>query len=599
MTKDKGQMNATSVFGLEVAEKVIFGDYVMMTHEVPPPSPGLNTIDWPDHGGKGAYCRMLSERNQNVSLSQLMKQPMQWPDIVTHNGLSGRLSLITGKIVPAAPGRYDRKEYYEIKPGSDGGRYRGRQKLRNIKSIYDQFALPYRPGSLYPALRQVWIPLTGDRAFGNFCRTLCAREGLAAVHVRLKVTRPQDGLLLYKVCVEFGYREEQTQKVNEAALAKHIMGTYLRCMVPDQVKQLLEELGDTSYKGDPIPRIKCRFDAIEALRPYQQAIDESLFQRGAAYPGDTFLIVCDEAAYRHLMPYYGPTVHSVWAKIRALAETSAELFAGRQGKTDLIQRVIVPVEEFARLAAELIPGLKEFADAVLRWIYENPGKSVAMVLVPVIITGGLAVAIEPALLAAEALIAEEALIATELTAGETIGAEMIGTLGRTALPQALVETSSGSAVASMTASRAVAMTFEEVALAQLGGAGAAANTTSNVVPLLTAMKAAAPHVMQKAGLAAAAGVAVMTFSAQAYADPSRSGTPGSAKGAGTLIAEHTSGIYMVPERAMPVGPSRGPVKDSLINIHDYGQTRQNSGSLRPAERLPPLKVRYLGKVTIS
>ncbi|SIR83766.1 hypothetical protein [Micromonospora avicenniae] len=614
--KDRGQLNGTQIFGLDIAEKVIFEHYVTITNQAAFLQAVLDQRDWPDHGGKRNYSEMLAARNKHVTVEQLMAERMQWPDIVTHDGVSAPpiAALLNSLILspaagagPAAPkpalprGRH---EFYEIKPDSDTGRQRGLAKLENITRVYRKYRLPYRPGDYYPPYgKEVKIPLPVNRLFVVLCGTLLARHGFKAIRMALQVRREVRGLLLYKICVEMDSDDGSRRKVLVKALAKHIMAAYVYCLAPERFKDLQLELGDTSYEGDAVPRIKCRFDVIDQLRPFQSGIEEAMFQRGLVLPGEEWLLVCDEAAHRQLVPLPGPNVDTLWEQFRKQAEAWAELLGGRRGVAMLRQDVLVKVEEMARMANMAVPGLKEFANAVIRWINEHPYLAVTLVVVPVVVTGGLAVAIDAGLLAGGAL------AAAELSGGELVGANMIGGLGRTALPQLVVEAGSGPQVALATASRGAALTFQDVALAQVGGAGGAANTTSNVVPLLTtAMRAAAP--VARAAAAAAGGIAVMTFSTQAYAatsapppappaeaQPEQPQTTVKAPDPKHLIAEVSSGVYVVRAMAAHRG-SRDPVKGDLINIHDYGQTRNHQDLFRSPEPPPPLKVRYLGRITV-
>lgn len=251
------------------------------------------------------------------------------------------------------------------------------------------------------------IPLPVNRVFVMLCGTLLARHGITAIRLALKVRRERRGLLLYKICVEMDSEDRRELRTLTKALAKHIMAVYVYCLAPERFKDLQRELGDTSFEGDAVPRIRCTFDAIDPLRPFQAGIAEAMFQRGLALPGEQWLLVCDEAAYRQLVPLPGPTVDTLWDRFRTQAEAWAELLGGKRGVSMLRQDVLVKVEELARLANAAVPGLKEFANAVLRWISDHPYLTVALVVVPVVVTGGLAVAIDAGLLVGGALAAAE------------------------------------------------------------------------------------------------------------------------------------------------------------------------------------------------
>jgi hypothetical protein len=602
-SRDKGQMSGVATFGLDIAEKVIFEHYVQVTNGSEFTAAVLEEADWPDHGGKRNYVDMLVRRNKNVNADKLMARRMQWPDIVTHNGIkTSSVAMLVDSFRPLTyrpavksslpRGRY---EYYEIKPDSPSGKSRGVEKLKNIDSVYSDFQLPYKPGKYYPPPGQddLRIPLPVNRMFVVVCGTILARHGIRKIELTLKVRRHQDGLLLYMICVSIDTDDKKKKSKSFAKeFTRHIMAVYLYCLAPERYKDLLLELGDTSYEGDALPRIHCTFDVIPELKPFTSLIETGMYERGLVFPGEEWLLCCDESVYRHLVPFPGPNVETLWAGFSKQAEAWAEYLGGKKGVDVLRQQVLVKVEELARLANLAVPGLKEFANAVIRWIHDHPYATVALIVVPIVVTGGLAAVIDAGVLAGGAL------FAAEMSGGELVGAQMVGGVGRTALSTAVVEATSGPGVAAATAARGV-LTFEGVA-AQYGGAGIAANDT---LPFVTAALQAAKPIVTKTAIAAGM-LAVMTFSTQAYAATSGAPTNQNAESSASsttrrpqIIAETSAGIYIVRALAAHRG-ARDAIKGEPINIHDYGLIRDYSDFSKEPEIPPRQMVRYLGRVAV-
>lgn len=594
---DVGQLNGTALFGLHGAEPAIFNDYVETTNGLDIAAmPGFHDSDWEDAGSKSHYVDLMCRWNQHIDRAKFEAERMPWPDIVTSDGVSVRTPKFLKVLRPAgsrvAPpklprGRY---EYYEIKPDSPTGRAAGIIKLNRLAELYGplRYRVRHKPGEFYPEGGATEIPLVMTGAFVYLLCVLMLRMRLAAVRVFLTVRRPFPGLLLYKICIEIDIDDERKDQVLAKALAKHIAAAYVITSIADEkiVQPLLKELGDYKFEGDPLPRIRCAFDVVDQLRPWTGDLADAMYMRGIAYPGEEWMICCDEAFYQALItpPYRGPTVDSLWQALRTQAETWAEFLGGKRAKAALQNEVIFKAEEIGRLAESAYPGVKEVADGVLKWMGENKAATIAIILLPLVVTAGVAALVEAGVLAG-------AVLAGELTAAEGTSLAIAGNVGRIAMTESVAGAALSTDVAAVSAFRGF-QTAAQVA-AQIGSLGTAANTN--------AIASALPHVgtVVRGISAAAAGITLMTVSTQA-----RAATSGSSQGAtstpatGTVIAQHTSGLYLV----RPLATGRGddlnprPGKGKLINLREHSEVPAPTGRPEPPARL---SARYLGKVSVS
>lgn len=174
------------------------------------------------------------------------------------------------------------RTYYEIKPDSESGRRAGEAKLKRLRNQLRGAGLrQYRPGSSYPRTS----PRVFDLSHGVY-RYMA--DGPAITRIWLEVKRRQNGLLVYKLCVEGEWGRVKTRA---AAL-----------------KMLAHVLVNLEKRG------------VQVTAQLQQALAVE-FERGV--------------------------VRSVE---RVAARTAAE-HAG-EAATRQAPRVVVPAEEFARKAAQ-------------------------------------------------------------------------------------------------------------------------------------------------------------------------------------------------------------------------------------------------------
>lgn len=120
-----------------------------------------------------ALVGFLRRKNAHVSdeaISQLGKSYLKRPDI-----------LIDSKLV---------KAYYEIKPDSDSGRYKGRIKIQKISAYMDRYEFPYTIG------KDLGID---EIEVGNTALSTQGRSIPIGLTLSLKCV---NGVILYKLCIE-------------------------------------------------------------------------------------------------------------------------------------------------------------------------------------------------------------------------------------------------------------------------------------------------------------------------------------------------------------------------------------------------------------
>jgi hypothetical protein len=635
-SREPGSGIPVAQFGQHVAESAIFEDYVACTNQEPFLTVMLrsNPVDWTDKGSKGEYADFVKARNPRLDRDAFYRATTKWPDIVTHNGFVWppglplpRPTLLTGALamgvraVDIMPrGRF---EYYEIKPDSDTGRDDGIGKLAEIEPVMrdPRFRLRYVAGTTYPSPAQTRVDFPYDDVFRKLANDAIRRGRFTSVQVYLAVRRERPGLLLYKLCIELKLEDEDeaNAEILAKAVAKHLFGTLIATTMPERYPETTAKLGDHSFEGDRVPKIKCRFDVLDALRPWTGRLSETIWSRGLASPGESYYVCCDENFYLNLVgpAYQGPTAESLWRQLRERALLWADVYGGKPATGLLEKEVIVKAEDVARLAMDAFPGLKPLADRIVRWIHEHPYETVAIVMLPLLLTTGLAVAVEAGLIGG-------ALLTGELTGGEMA---MVGGMGRMAAGRVVTTQAFGREAARYAAEETLRAASREAA--RQGARQAAQQATRQVVE--QASKRAGEQIARQVGgkvipfgraaqqlgtLAKAAslplvgGSVLMGYSVQARAatTPAAGGRApgaepqpgGGAAVPGTdpegLIADDMSLLYLLRPLATPTTVQR-LVPGALVDLNQIGQTTM--ASLPPT--FPPrrLMAYYLGRVTIT
>ena len=586
--RQKGTTIQVTDFGRHVAETVIFEHYVECTNQqtflesiLDPDSP-----DWTDKGAKGEYADYIKLRNPRIDRDAFFKATGQWPDIVTHNGYSWppgvpmkpptKQSIALPKQALAGGlatrGRY---EYYEIKPDSVSGRDDGIEKLADIWRVMGdpRFGLRYQPGTTYPSPRSVRIEMPTDSIFRKEVVDLQRRfPSISKVSLHMQVRRDVPGLLLYRLCIDIVIEDdnENRAEVMAKSVAKHLYATLLATNMPERYP----ELGATDHRfdGDRIPRIRCRFDVIEQLKPWQERLSEVIWSRGLAYPGEQFYLCCDERFYLNLVGpgYVAPTAERLWQSMRDRAKTWAEVYGGKAGAALVEKEVLLRAEDIARMALSAYPGLKPMADDIVRWIDLHPYETVAIIMLPFLITAGVAAAVELGVIGGTAAFGE-------IVAGETL--QTAGTLGTRFV---MNETTMAQAVPAQVARAGAfrgATTIPAVAkqVAQATGA--------KVIPITRALQKVAP-LTKAAGFPLVGGAVLMGYSVQAHA----------ATNPDQVVADDMSWLYLVKPLATSPGNEK-LVPGRAVDLNRIGRTRM-------AEQIPEYPPRrldayYLGKVTVS
>jgi hypothetical protein len=593
-----GQTTGASQFGKKAAELPIIHDYVSKTN------PGANWVvalvagetdkDWWDKGGlKKPYYDVLINRHSHVVRADLEADDPQIPDVLTFNGLSFFRSIGPGLFDSPVSGRH---EYYEIKPDNKKGIKDGQDKLESVEKMYarKKYRLPYKRGSFYPhpdrlvAQSPIEIRIALNSAFRYHINILLNRGGLRLIRLYLQLRRPEDGLLLYKLCIELedDDKKRNRQKVITKALAKNVYATYLASHYPQDFARIEPELGDYSYEGDKLPQIRCSWNVMDELGPLTTKLETMMYVRGIALPGDTYVVCCEEVMYQYLVRTM--TVQDVWETIKSTAR-SRLVSVGQGALWAQVQPVFLQTEDAASLAQKWVAqksliDLEGTANALLDFVRKNPGTAVAIALAPLFICAGVAALLEVGMLAA-AVGGSEAGISAAGTG------QVVGGLGRVALAeQILLGTRTGAGVPSLLSSAAIR-------------AALAGGTAANDVVLANAM--AGTGLTTAVGRAAvAAAFLLMSVHTQAYAMGSKPTDPVAAPAIppnAIPFAEHVSGLFIVPAKEAP--RMKPPGKGNMVNLRDVGEVPDprdvTQPSYNPFAPLPAIWVRYLGRVSIS
>jgi hypothetical protein len=593
-----GQTTGASQFGTKAAELPIIQNYVKQTN------PGANWVvalllgetdkDWWDKGGlKKPYYDVLIKRHSNVVRADLEADDPQIPDLLTLNGLSFFRSLGPGLFDSPVSGRH---EYYEIKPDNDNGTKAGRKKLDSIEKMYasKKYRLPYKRGSIYPhadrlvAQNPIEIPIALNSAFRYHIDILLKRGGLRLIRLYLHLRRPQDGLLLYKLCIELedDDKKRNRQKVITKALAKNVYATYLATHYPQDFARIEPELGDYSYEGDKLPQVRCSWNVVDELGPLTAKLETMMYVRGIALPGDSYVVCCEEVMWQYLVRTM--TVQDIWDRIKSTARNRL-VSVGQGALWAQVEPLFLQTEDAASLAQKWVAqksliDLEGTANALLDFVRKNPGTAVAIALAPLFICAGVAALLEVGMLAA-------AVAGSEAGVSATATGQVISGLGRVALAeQILLGTRAGAGVPSLLSSAAVR-------------AALAGGTAANDVVLANAM--AGTGLTTAVGRAAvAAAFLLMSVHTQAYAMGSKASGPSPA---GTIppntkpFAEHVSGLFIVPAKEAP--RMKPPEKGKVVNVRDLGEVPDprdvTTPGYNPFDPLPAMWARYLGRVSIS
>ncbi|MBY9080769.1 hypothetical protein KIH86_13480 [Paenibacillus sp. HN-1] len=298
-------------FGERIAEVPIIIDYLLETGALSSvdPEKALATLaqtsleDWWDKRNKEDYVGMLIGRHPHLKnkRDKLMKDNFQWPDISSF--------------------KRDRKEYYEIKPHSSSGIRDGRDKMKNLKSMYGRYGLGfYNPGTLYPRNGKKKIKLLSKFRFSLkylLDLELEAELGVDIFEIYLEVIRKEDGILLYKFCVEFRLKKkkEQLAKYAAARILTHFIRTTTVTLEQEQIRRILTAAGNleiVEVDEKPVPRrepisaitnvfevppLKLRWETVaDELGGSKDGIRGAMYSRFIGKPGERYFL-CGDAGY--------------------------------------------------------------------------------------------------------------------------------------------------------------------------------------------------------------------------------------------------------------------------------------------------------------
>lgn len=596
-SQEGGRQSGTGLLG-NLVEMPIVRHYIAETNRIPL---GLTALvsdhDWWDTGSEEEYIKILLKRHKHLKRSMFPSQTFQWPDILTFNGVTLFTSIpgASGGRPQSVPLVRGRHEFYEIKPDSDTGKRDGDLKLVGIIDNYrpKNWALPYRPGDTYPAAGEKNLALPLNRQFTYLAQLFMKNYNIKHVRIYLQVRRSKPGLLLYKICIEIETDDKRRQQALAKAAAKHLYAAFVVCHAPLRFKAIEQELGDYSFEGEKIPRIRCAFSVLEQLAPLKQSIEQALYMRGIAYPQETWMLYCDEPYYQRLVaPPPSVRVREIWQKLTIQAERWTNYAAGSAGWAE-VKPLILKAEAAAVHFEELFPGSEDFVNHVLSWIHDHPYEVIAIVTVGIILTASVAALIEAGLLAAT-------LTAAEVTVVESSAPTVISGLGRIAMTESVAGQTFGVQVARGAAARGLLKATE--VSGQIGGLGQAANETSILVRTLS--NPAVIDAVKKAGVGIAASVVLgVNISTARAAGSSKSPAATTTdkpdeKSEGPLIAHTISCLRAVRQRLGPGDALRPPYKGELVDIGAFADKPLNVGDVtfeRPAKVL----MRYVGSVTVT
>jgi hypothetical protein len=115
-------------------------------------------------------------------------------------------------------------EFYEVKPNSNSGLSKGRDKIRSVSAFCGTFGLPYNAGIFYQPdeMQNLWFN----------------RQGFIETEVTLHWFRREPGLILYEICIERRARNPLPSPVAKAV---------------NETLNMLLIIGALSGDGIPIP----------------------------------------------------------------------------------------------------------------------------------------------------------------------------------------------------------------------------------------------------------------------------------------------------------------------------------------------------------
>jgi hypothetical protein len=321
-------------FGNVIAEPLIFKDYTRCTGGNPI---GPGETDWWDEGPLHLrvprYIEVLNRRHdiRKVHLQELYKGvgkgSLQIPDILTFRG---RQVTYAGPTAVAT-----RHEFYEIKPRSESGMRDGLSKIANIQktflycnAVLGAKNLHYQKGLTYPTKREwprgiVRLPMLKlwrghQQSWQRALTVAMERFGIDQVEVYLEVQRPLEGLLTYRVCVEF--RIDQADEDAEQ-LGRDLVYACVTCatafMKPDEEREVvlrvargIEVVGfqrdgvDSWYPGKfgsqrfrPLLVGVRVVKLVPQFQPYLQGARDVMNSRGVGLPHETYILCADEELY--------------------------------------------------------------------------------------------------------------------------------------------------------------------------------------------------------------------------------------------------------------------------------------------------------------
>lgn len=442
-----------SQFALKIIEAPIVKDYLEETHGAPAilVAHVPNDEDWWDTVDKASYAKVLSKRHKVVKYQALMDDKyLRWPDISTFNGpnLVRIAGMVIGRSPLTGPIRMPgRSEIYEIKPNNPRGHTAARTKLTDVETSYFKYGIAgiYGRGLKYPLSMRKTIYLETEYIdVFRYLVTLGLKPfGVQVNGVSIELTRPEAGVLLYKICVDLDgadyYQRDSAQSMAMFAIrmlwlsqvntanrdfVKNLM-MFLETMEPDDEsadnhpKRVEPVFAGVDWNKPPSLRLKV-LNLVGELESEFEKLRQCMYSRLIGVPGQRLFVYCDEEWYQTKIGL--PAAAKVAAQIQMLTVGGGSPTA--RGASFIGLTTPVLLSSFDEI--KNLPGAQE---KLMRWAIDHPKQTIIILGVALIVTaaviaivasGGTAAAAAVPV-TAEAMSLSAGVLATgEMTAGTMV-----------------------------------------------------------------------------------------------------------------------------------------------------------------------------------
>ena len=541
---------------------------------------------------------------------------------------------------------------YEIKPNNKQGLRDALNKLGNVERSYDDFKIAgiYQRGAVYPFGGRTTIELQPFylNAFMYLVNLAFKPLRVTVRKLSIEVERPEDGVLLYKICVDLDGADSY-QPDSQFLLANFVMRMLLE--VDNEYQPIAVREAATAYANALVPdnpavdprRVEPVFAGRDLrktpyltlstvsmageLAPRLGAIRDAMYSRLMGTPGDRYLLCADAPWYEQNVRR--PGIVKAQAQVQTIKFAPALPVISGLGFVAVAAPMILTPALLAALPSTLgllIPP----AAPLLRAAEGIDAKTVLIVLgcevvitaaiIATVVTLGADAPLTVPVIAGAATVAEGALAAGAVATGEAALGGVLLTeaggvaAGGTSLGASIMAPVAGAEAASIAAAPVVVATETSAAVAVPGLSplavaqaalragstpGELAEASARILAdrtLIEALKettvraALSPAGRKVVATAAAAVVGFSASTAHAYTGPKDG--PLAVEKIGPAVVVEVGTLYAV--RVPPALPTQVPVLPKLydeVNLDDY--------VLLPSEKSGRRMVRMLGCVTVD